>query len=129
MVLNKTYFKKVSFYLLGALYIMAGINHFWHPDFYLPLIPDYLPFHEAINRISGIAELFLGMLVFIPATRRFACYGIIGLLIFFIPSHIYFIQIGGCVSEDSCAPVWFGWVRLFLIHPLLIYWAYSCRNF
>ena len=122
------YFKKISFYLLGGLYIMAGINHFWHPDFYLPLIPDYLPFHESINRAGGIVELLLGILVFISTTRRLACYGIIVLLIFFIPSHIYFIQIGGCVSKDSCAPVWFGWIRLLLIHPLLIYWAYSCRK-
>ncbi|HUZ59575.1 MAG TPA: hypothetical protein VMU83_12410 [Hanamia sp.] len=35
--------KRISFLLLILLYIGAGINHFWHPDFYFAIIPSYLP--------------------------------------------------------------------------------------
>ena len=53
--------KKVNVFLLGGFYIFAGSNHFINPEFYYGLIPDYLPFHGAINLVSGIAEVLLGL--------------------------------------------------------------------
>ncbi len=120
--------KKILVYLLAAVYILGGINHFWHPEFYLGMIPTYLPAHTFINYASGIVELLLGLLVLFPVTRRMACFGIIILLIAFIPAHIYFIQMNGCVSDALCVSPLIAWVRLIVIHPVLIYWAYSCRN-
>ncbi|TDQ19231.1 putative membrane protein [Algoriphagus boseongensis] len=111
-------------YSLGIFYTVAGINHFVNPEFYLPLIPDYFPFPSAINLGSGILEVALGLGVLVsPKTRKMASWGIVILLIAFIPSHVYFIQIGSCVQEGLCVPEWVGWVRLVVVHPLLIFWA------
>ena len=51
-------------YGLGAFFVIAGLNHFRDPGFYLPLIPDYLPFPEVLNVLSGVLEVVLGAAVF-----------------------------------------------------------------
>lgn len=113
-----------SIYLQAFFYFSAGINHFINPTFYLELIPNYLPFHSAINIVSGLVEMLFGIGLLFRSTKRWAAFGIIAMLVAFIPSHIYFIKIGGCVASGLCAPLWVGWLRLVLIHPLLIVWAW-----
>ena len=120
--------KKAAFWLLVAFYLFAGANHFINPSFYSGLIPPYLPWHDLINIISGIAEIILAGLLLLPRTRLFAAKGIIVLLIAFIPAHIYFIQINSCIPNGLCVPQWLGWVRLIIVHPLLIAWAWWCRK-
>jgi uncharacterized membrane protein len=119
---------KISVYLLGIFYILGGVNHFINPDFYLPLIPDYIPGHSLLNYASGIGEISAGIAVLIPSTRKLGCNAILFLLIAFLPAHIYFIQKSGCLSDSLCVPAWVAWVRLIVIHPILIYWAYKCRT-
>jgi uncharacterized membrane protein len=119
----KTSIQKVIIHALGYFYLVAGINHFLTPDFYLPLIPPFFSSPEAINVLAGVAELLLGVGVLYFPTRKRAAWGIVVLLVCFIPSHVYFIQVGSCIPEGLCVPAWIGWMRLLLIHPVLIYWA------
>jgi uncharacterized membrane protein len=115
-----------SLAVMAIFYLAAGINHFRMPEFYLPLIPDYLPQKELLNTVSGLVEIVLGVLLFWPATRRVATWGIIAMLLAFVPAHIWFIQNGGCLDPNGlCVPEWIMWARLLVIHPLLIIWAYS----
>jgi len=120
--------KKLLKYLLIVFYVFAGINHFLNPRFYLGLIPDYLPIPQLINYLSGVLEITFGLGVIFSKTRKISCIGIIFLLIAFIPSHIYFIQIGSCVEEGLCVSPWISWLRLIVIHPLLIYWAWFVKG-
>jgi uncharacterized membrane protein len=111
--------------ILAAFYGIAGLYHFINPEFYLGLIPDYIPKPIFINYVVGLVELLLGIVVLIPKYSKTACYGIMVLLMLLVPSHVYFIQIGSCVSDALCLPNWVSWSRLIVIHPLLIYWAYA----
>jgi uncharacterized membrane protein len=120
--------KKISLALLIILYIGAGINHFWHPQGYLTIIPPYLPAHELINILAGIAEICLGILLIFPTTRKFAAYGIVLMLIAFIPAHIYMIQIGGCAGKEICIPLWAAWFRLIPLQFILMWWAWWHRK-
>ncbi|MGD1957567.1 MAG: MauE/DoxX family redox-associated membrane protein [Fulvivirga sp.] len=120
--------RKISFYLLVGFYLFAGINHFLDPDFYYPLIPPYFKFPVFINITSGIIEVILGLALLLPRFRTYAVYAIIIMLIAFIPSHIYFIQIGSCITDGLCVSEWIGWGRLLVIHPLLIYWAWIHKS-
>ncbi len=113
--------------LLVVAYFGAGINHFVNPEFYIPLIPDYFPNKPLINWLSGVAEVLGAIGVLIPVTRRIAVWGLIAMLLAFIPAHVYFIQLGGCVPGGLCTPMWVAWVRLVVIHPLLIWWAWVTR--
>ncbi|MHA7131429.1 DoxX family protein [Algoriphagus namhaensis] len=111
-------------YIMAFFYLVAGVNHFIKPEFYLPLIPDYMPDAALLNIISGVAEILGAIGLLIPATRKLAAWGIILMLVAFVPSHVYFIQIGSCVPDVLCVDEWIGWVRLIVIHPVLIYWAW-----
>jgi uncharacterized membrane protein len=120
--------KKLFRYLFIGFMLFAGINHFLNPGFYYPLIPSYLPFPKGINLVSGALEIVLGALLLVSKWKSFAAYGIIILLILFIPSHIHFIQIGACIPDGLCTPHWVAWVRLIIIHPLLLFWAWKIKD-
>ena len=121
--------KKISLYLQSFFYVFAGANHFVNPGFYYPLMPDYLQALSVfINALSGVIEVVFGISLLVPLLRKRAAYGIVLMLIAFIPSHVYFIQIGSCIDGGLCVDEWVGWLRLVIIHPLLIWWAYSARN-
>lgn len=120
--------KKFLRYLMGILFVMAGINHFIDPAAYYPLIPPYLPQPELLNLMSGVLEVLFGIGLMTEKFRRASAYGIIILMILFIPAHVHHIQMDGCVSENICIPLWAAWVRLIIIQPLIILWAYYCRR-
>lgn len=117
-----------SKWILSSFFIIAGINHFLNPDFYYPLIPDYLPFHDLINISSGVLEILFGIGLLWKTTRVYAAYLTIAMLVAFIPSHVYFITIGSCIGEGLCVPEWVAWFRLVVIHPLLIWWVWKCKK-
>jgi uncharacterized membrane protein len=110
---------------MGTFYVFAGVNHFINPEFYEPLIPDYLPWHNFINYASGVLEILFGLGIFSKHYRKLSAQGIIVLLLLFVPSHIYFIQIGACIPYGLCTPMWLAWLRLIFVHPILLYWAYA----
>lgn len=116
--------KKVIIQGMGYFYVVAGINHFIAPEFYHPLIPPFFSSPELINILAGVAEVLLGLGILYFPTRSRAAWGIVLMLIAFIPAHWYFIQINTCVEGGLCVPAWIGWVRLILIQPILIFWAY-----
>ena len=120
--------KKLNLFLLSSFYVFVGVNHFINPQFYYGLIPDYVPSHELINVVSGLAEISLGIGVIFQKTRKWSSYLLVAMLISFIPAHVYFIQIGSCIEGGMCVAEWIGWVRLLFIHPLLIWWALSVIN-
>jgi uncharacterized membrane protein len=113
-----------SLWLLTTFYCVAGLNHFIMPEFYYGLIPPWLPSAYSINIIAGIAEIILGLSMLYSGLRVYARWGIILMLIAFIPAHIYFIQIGACVPGGLCVPMWIAWLRLIVIHPLLMLWVW-----
>jgi len=121
-------FKKISYVLIPLFYIGAGINHFWHPAGYYTIIPAYLPNPWLINISAGIAEIILGSAFLFRRTRIFAAYGIIVMLIAFIPAHIVMIQNGFCLSNGYCLPQWAVWIRLFPLQFVLMLWTWSCRK-
>ncbi len=81
-----------------------------------------------INIVAGVVEIALGTALNFRSLRKAASTGIIFMLLAFVLSHIYFIQIGSCVEGGLCVPEWIGWGRLLLIHPLLMWWAWAARK-
>jgi uncharacterized membrane protein len=114
--------------LLIGFYLFAGSYYFINPEFYLVLIPDYFPFPEFINYASGLIEILLSIGVAVPKYRTISVYGILVLLVLFIHSHVYFIKIGACIENGLCVTEWIAWLRLLVIHPLLMYWAWVVRK-
>lgn len=107
-------------YLMGAMYIVAGLVHFVKPKMYMRIMPRYLPAHKTLVYLSGLAEIVLGIAVCIPATKNLALWGIILMLAVFLLVHFYMLA-----SEKAAAgiPKWALWLRLPL-QFVLMYWAY-----
>lgn len=79
--------KLILTFLFGAFMIFGGVNHFLKPAIYLPFIPNFLP-GEAINYLSGIAEIIVGIGVFIPKFRSLSTLGILIMMLIFLPLHV-----------------------------------------
>jgi uncharacterized membrane protein len=84
--------KTISKYLLAIFMIGAGTMHFVNPDFFLKIMPPYLPFHKELVLASGMCEILLGVLLLIPQCSQLAAWGIIALLIAVFPANIYLYQ-------------------------------------
>ncbi len=115
--------KKVLVWLMGAAYVGAGVAHFRAPNFYLPMMPPYLPAHLALIYLSGVAEIVLGIAVLVPSYRKLAAWLIIALLIAVFPANLHIainnIPIGGA---EVGLGAW-NWVRPPL-QGVLILWAW-----
>lgn len=122
-----TNLKKVSLIFLVILYLVAGTNHFVHPTGYLKLIPAYLPFPKILNLLAGFFELLFGLMLIFKSTRKYAVYGIIIILIAFIPAHIYMIRVAPFMLGKLLVTKAGAWLRLPL-QAALIAWAYWHRK-
>jgi len=84
--------RSVARYLFCFFFLSAGLNHFINPEFYLKIIPPYLPAHDALNALSGAAEMLIGALMAAPASRKLAGWLAIALLVAVFPANIYLYQ-------------------------------------
>ena len=81
--------KSIFRYLLAIAFILAGINHFTNPAFYLKMMPPVLPAPLFLIYLSGFLQIAFGILLLIPKFTRWAAWGIIWLLIAVYPANIY----------------------------------------
>ena len=84
--------RQISRFTLAMIMIVAGTMHFVNPAFFLKMMPPYLPLHDELVFVSGVCEVILGLLMFIPGTSRPAAWGIIALLIAVFPANVYLYQ-------------------------------------
>mgnify|MGYP006252424553 FL=1 len=85
-------FKKMTIYFMSAAYIYVGILHFIDPDFFLAIMPDYLPLHLEAVYLSGVFEVLLGGMLLFKKSRKIAGWGLIMLLLAVFPANIYLAQ-------------------------------------
>ena len=113
---------KISLIVLAIFFTVAGAGHFISPATYLPLMPDYLPWHLALIYISGAAEMAGGIGVCFPKWRRLAGWGLIALLVAVFPSNVHMLVNHVPLGGNPVAE-WIFWVRLPL-QAVLMAWVY-----
>jgi uncharacterized membrane protein len=112
--------RKYSLYVISFFFIAVGISHFTHTDFFMPLMPPYIPWHLEMIQLSGICEIFGGLGVLFPSTRRIAGWGLMALLVAVFPANLYTAQ---HPEVFEGVPTWLIYVRL-PIQALLLYWVW-----
>lgn len=84
--------KIFSKYILAAFLCVAGIMHFASPEFFLKIMPPYLPMHRELVFISGGCEILLGILLLTSRFSKQAAWGVIALLVAVFPANVYLFQ-------------------------------------
>lgn len=108
--------KSVLRWLLGLLFVLAGLNHFLNRRMYMSIMPPYLPWHRALVDLSGYAEIGLGVLMLTRRYRRPAGWGVIALLVAVFPANVHMAL---NPERYGAIPPLLLWLRLPL-QPLLI---------
>lgn len=112
--------KTISKFLFAALFIFAGTMHFIKPDFFLKIMPPYLPWHLAIVYISGVIEILLGVMLITSKYQNIAAWGLVALLIAVSPANIHMAMNPELFSEYTTKALY---LRL-VVQVILIIWAY-----
>ena len=115
-----TRLKLVLKYLMSAFFVLAGLNHFRDPSFYLRIMPPYLPWHLFLVYLSGGFEIGLGVLLLFPKLTRIAGFGLIALLIAIFPANIHMAANPKLYPDINPIALW---IRLPL-QGVLVAWAY-----
>lgn len=82
-------FWKVIRFIFGAFMIYGGVSHFLNPVFYEPFVPAFLPFTTGIIYLSGVAEIVLGLMLFVPKYTHWGATGLLLLMLAFLPIHVW----------------------------------------
>lgn len=103
-------------YVMGLFYITAGVTHFLSPEWFLQIVPPFLPAPLALVYLSGVAEIVVGVGVLIPQTRHYAALATVALLVAVYPANIY-MAVGDVMGSELVQ-----WGRLPL-QAVLVAWA------
>lgn len=98
-------------WLLAVVMIVAGVLHVRDPAPFVRIMPAWLPAHELLVYISGLAEIAGGVGLLIPFFRRAAALGLIALYVAVFPANIN-QAVNHIPLGDTATPNWVFWARL-----------------
>ena len=114
--------KAAALVVAAASYITVGIAHFTHADFFVSIMPPWLPLHLELVWISGFFEILGGVGLLIPRLRRMSSWGLIMLLIAVYPANLHMaFNPEPFIAEGM--PLWGLYLRL-PFQFLFIAWAW-----
>lgn len=108
--------------LLGVVLVLQGINHFVLDEEMARWIPSWLPSPVLMVHLSGVAEIGLGLALFVPRLRRLAGWGIVALLVAVFPANLEMARRPELLPQ---VPQVLLWIRLPL-QLLFVYWVWAC---
>ena len=87
--LPRSPWKSGALILAAASYIIVGVTHFTNEEFFLSIMPPYLPAPLSLVWISGVFEILGGLGLLYRPTRLFASRGLVALLVAVYPANIH----------------------------------------
>ena len=87
-----TIIKSFLIIISSIFYVIVGIKHFFEPEYFLNIVPPYLPYHIELVYMSGLFEILFGLLILFPKYRYYGAIGLILLLVAVFPANIYLAQ-------------------------------------
>tara|TARA_B100000767_G_C19624375_1_gene475487 strand:- start:6 stop:458 length:453 start_codon:yes stop_codon:yes gene_type:complete len=119
--LPKTPLRVLSLLGLAIFFIVIGCDHFIRPNFYVGIMPPYLPAHLELVYLSGLLEILGGVAVLIGALRRLAGVGLMVLLVAVYPANVHMAMHPELFPELDLGALY---ARLAL-QFVFLYWVYA----
>jgi uncharacterized membrane protein len=116
--------RAVLLLLASLFFVVAGVSHFTNPDFFVSIVPPWLPAHLELVYVSGVFEILGGLGVLLPATRRLAGLGLLALLVAVYPANVHMaVNPEPFVAQGT--PLWALYLRLPLQFVFIawVWWA------
>lgn len=112
---------QISLYTMTGFYVLAGINHFVNPKWYLRIIPAWIPFPNLTNYLSGLCEIVFALMLLPDSTRNPGAWLLIALLIAVFPANVQM-----CINYYVYKNPYF-WLTVLRLpmQLLLIWWAWQ----
>jgi uncharacterized membrane protein len=108
-------------YVLGIAFALAGANHFVMTDFYVSIMPPYLPWHLFLVYLSGVIEFACGVGLLVPRISRVAAWGMFATSLAVFPANIHMALHTGLYPQFSVTAMWLR-LPLQLVLLVWIYW-------
>ena len=81
--------KKITLGIVFMWFFGGGVGHFVISDFFVNIMPPYLPYHLEIVYISGVFEILGALGILLYATRQWAGNGLFLLTLAVTPANIH----------------------------------------
>jgi len=114
--------KRLALLALSLFFVVAGVNHFVNPAFYVGMMPPYLPAHSALVYLSGVFEILGGLAVLAPGVRSQAGWGLIALLVAVFPANLH-MALNPDLFPTTSAMALYGRLPFQALFILWAYWA------
>lgn len=111
-------------FFVSLSFVAVGVTHFTDPEPFLTIMPPALPWHLALVYISGFFEIAGGVGLLLPATRKYAGWGLLALLVAVFPANIHML-VNEVYIGDMPQEKWLLWARMpfQLLFALGVLWA------
>jgi uncharacterized membrane protein len=119
--LPKTPLRVLSLFGLAVFFIAIGCDHFLRPNFYVGIMPPYLPAHLELVYLSGLFEILGGVTVLIGALRRWVGVALMVLLVAVYPANVHMAMHPELFPELDIGALY---ARLAL-QFVFLYWVYA----
>lgn len=119
--------RRTALLAIPILFVAAGANHFLNPDFYVGIMPPYLPAHHELVYLSGVLEIVGGAAVLVPRWRTAAGWGLVALLVAVSPANVHMAMNPELFPDIPAAGLY---ARLPLQGVLIVWvwWATAARD-
>ena len=75
--MTKNYIKPFSIIVMSWFYISAGLLHFTNTNWFLQIVPPYLPLKLELVYVSGFFEIIFGLMLVLPSWRFYEGWGLV----------------------------------------------------
>jgi len=107
---------------LILMFLLAGVNHFNNPNFYVSIMPPYLPLHSELAFIAGFFEIIGALGLLFSSTRKISGYGLLFLLILIFPANVHMAVHPEYFPQYSALSIYLR-LPLQFIFIAWVYWA------
>ena len=102
---------KIMRYLLGLAFGSAGILHFTNERQFRSIVPEYLPLRKTAVLVTGVFEMFFGVMLLAKKPADWLKKGINAFLLAVFPGNIYMARKQLPLGNKSI-PKWTLYLRL-----------------